>query len=162
MVRSHPIVLFRIEAYHLAGSGAARSSGSLGCGCLTDATDLQRRQSGPRGVGCQAGQTAVDDCGYSFYRHGALSNIRREDEFSVRTWRYGAVLLGRRKVSMQWQDEQPGVARERLALAQGSPDLGDARKEGQDIATVLFGMQQFHSLSHPNVERLGRVRQMPE
>ncbi|MDX6462832.1 MAG: hypothetical protein QOE55_6529 [Acidobacteriaceae bacterium] len=63
---------------------------------------------------------------------------------------------------MHGQDKQARLASDRFALAHGSPDLGDARKENQDTAGVLPGIQQFHSLPHLNMKWLGRVRQMPD
>jgi hypothetical protein len=62
--------------------------------------------------------------------------------------------------SMQGKDQQTRLASDRFALTHGSADLGDARKENQDTAGVLPGIQQFHSVPHLNMKRLGGVRQM--
>ncbi|MDX6458066.1 MAG: hypothetical protein QOE55_1763 [Acidobacteriaceae bacterium] len=56
---------------------------------------------------------------------------------------------------MQGQNKQTRLASDRLALAHGSPDLGDPRKENQDTAGVLPGIQQFDSLPRLNMKRLG-------
>jgi hypothetical protein len=63
---------------------------------------------------------------------------------------------------MQGQNKQTRLASDRLALAHGSPDLGDPRKENQDTTGVLPRTQQFHSLPRLNMKRLGGVRQMPD
>jgi hypothetical protein len=63
---------------------------------------------------------------------------------------------------MQGQNKQTRLASDRFALAHRSPDLNDPRKENQDTAGVLHGVQQFHSLPRLNMKRLGGVRQMPD
>src|ERR1700733_2198004 len=61
---------------------------------------------------------------------------------------------------MQRQDKQTHLASDRVALTHRSPDLCGPRQKSQDIAGVLFRIQQFHSLPYLNVKQFGRVRQM--
>jgi hypothetical protein len=63
---------------------------------------------------------------------------------------------------MQGQDKQSILAGDRFALAHRPPDLRYAGQESKDIAGMLLGVQQLHSLPDLNVERLGGVRKMPD
>jgi hypothetical protein len=63
---------------------------------------------------------------------------------------------------MQGQNHQTRLASDCFTLAHRSPYLGDARKESQDTAGVLPGIQEFYGLSRLNLKGLRGVRQMPD
>jgi hypothetical protein len=48
----------------------------------------------------------------------------------------GAILLGGGEVSVEGQHDETGVAGDDFALADGATNLGDAGKEGEDVAGV--------------------------
>src|ERR1700755_2084656 len=62
---------------------------------------------------------------------------------------------------MQGQNKQAHLASDRFTLAHRSPNLRDARKESENTAGGLAGIQQLHGLPRLNVKRLRRIRQMP-
>jgi hypothetical protein len=52
---------------------------------------------------------------------------------------------------MQWQHDQPGSVRNRLALPHRPPDLRSPRQEDQGVAKVFIVEQQLYRSLHLHV-----------
>jgi hypothetical protein len=109
--RAAKVVLFGIKTENSAGAGTPGSTGSLRGGRTADTTELECRQTCPRRVGSNPGETAVDNRRDAFNGHRTLGHIGGKDKLSFGGWREGPILLCWREVAMECEYEDAGLAR---------------------------------------------------
>ncbi len=73
-----------------------------------------------------------------------------------------AILFRRRQVTVQRQHQQPGPARDRLALAHGSSYLRRPRQESQNVSGGLLRDQQLKRFRQLCFQWLWRIGQMAD
>ena len=78
-----------------------------------------------------AGEAGVDDRGDAVDGDGALCDVGGEDEFGLRGRGDGAVLLCRRKVAVEGQDEAVDTAGDGLASALGAADFSSTGRKAR-------------------------------
>ena len=77
-------ILQRIKPDDAARRGARGTAGALRGGCLADARDFERGQSGPRRIARDARQAAVDYRGDAVDGDGAFGDVGGKNHFSLR------------------------------------------------------------------------------
>src|SRR5512132_4377712 len=116
MIRSSLKVFERIQPYRTAGACSSRASGPLNSRCLSDSLDVYRWQTGPRRIGRDARQAAVNHCCDAFYGDRALGYVGRQDDLLLAGRLDSAILLVRRQIAVERYDQKVVGSRKALAF----------------------------------------------